>query len=65
MPAVLRGVGGDALEEPVVIPAEREEDVAWAFQGVGGLGKGAVSQAGPSKTAPQRPTAVEGKGGRP
>jgi len=33
MPAVFGGVGRDALEQPMVIPAEGEEDVPGAFHG--------------------------------
>jgi hypothetical protein len=34
MPAVFRGVGSDALEQPVVIPAEGEKHVPGAFHGL-------------------------------
>ena len=34
MPAVFRSIGGDALEQPVVIPAEGEKHVPRAFHGL-------------------------------
>ena len=44
VPAVLGGIGGDALEQAVVIPAEREQDITWAFHV--GTGKGQLTELG-------------------
>ena len=44
VPAVLGGIGGDALEQAMVIPTEREQDITWAFHV--GTGKGQLTELG-------------------
>jgi len=46
VPAVLGGIGGDALEQAVVIPTEREQHVPGAFHGLGRLIKAVGSLIG-------------------
>ena len=44
VPAVLGGIGGDALEQAMVIPTEREQDITRAFHV--GTGKGQLTELG-------------------